>query len=127
VVPDKGLVEFDGEHFEGYEFTDRRAGAITSFAISGGDLLIGTFTGGLIQFDGANFTEIRADKDGYKASIRCWRQELSSTWELWQWPVAPEGENWRHFTNADGLPSNRVVGVAQRGNDLYAATDLGPA
>src|SRR5215475_9884339 len=105
---DKGLVEFDSEHFDGYEFTDRKAGAITVFGMSDGDLLIGTFAGGLIRFDGGKFTESRAEKEriqGVTSLFAAGTKLYVGTFSNGLWEH--EGETWQHFTNADGLPSNR--------------------
>src|SRR5215510_3650745 len=38
-----------------------------------------------------------------------------------------DSDRWTHFTVADGLPSNRVVGIVADGDQLIAATDFGLA
>jgi hypothetical protein len=124
----KGLIAFDGEHFTGFHWTDRQAQTITSLAVSGGDLLIGTFAGGLIRFDGASFIEIkprgqrlmritRVVSDGPRSYI--------ATFDNGLWLY--ENDTWSQVTSADGLPSNRVVGIATAKDRVYIATDLGLA
>ena len=66
----KNLIAFDGEKFESYAWTDRRAQAVASFLETDGKLLIETFDGGLIEFDGKNFSEIKAEKTRITA-INC--------------------------------------------------------
>lgn len=122
----QGLLVFDGEKFESYKWTDRDAQAITAFLIDDGRLLIGTFAGGLIEFDGKNFGEIKPEdkklltvnsliKDGSRLFVGTFDNGL---WIL-------ESGVWKHFTTADGLPSNRVVGVAGNGENVFVATDFG--
>ena len=124
----KNLVTFDGEKFEQFIWTDREANAVTAFAANDGKLLIGTFGGGLIEFDGTNFTEIKADekkisainclsKDGVKLYIGTFDNGL----------LIYENDIWTHFTTAENLPSNRVVGVVAKDADVYVATDFGLA
>lgn len=124
----KNLVTFDGRIFENYVWTDRTAQAVTAFLPAGERLLIGTFDGGLIEFDGENFTEIKAEKNSIKA-IDCLYADgallYAGTFNDGLW-IYQSGV-WSHFTTADGLPSNRVVGIAVKDKKLYVATDLGLA
>ncbi|MDQ3798466.1 MAG: hypothetical protein M3384_03360, partial [Acidobacteriota bacterium] len=122
----KNLIAFDGENFEGYAWTDRRAQAVTSLLETGGKLLIGTFAGGLIEFDGKNFSEIKAEKTRLSA-INCLFKTESRLFVgtfndgLWIY----ENDIWTHLSTAEGLPSNRVVGIAVKDKNLYVATDFG--
>jgi ligand-binding sensor domain-containing protein len=124
----KNLVTFDGEKFENYVWTGRKAQAVTAFLESEGRLLIGTFGGGLIEFDGTQFTEIKAEKTSIKA-INCLFKDGASlyvgTFDSGLWIY--ENNVWSHFTTAEGLPSNRVVGIAAKDKNLYVATDFGLA
>lgn len=124
----KNLVIFDGEKFENYVWTERKAQAVTAFLESEGGLLIGTFGGGLIEFDGENFTEIKAEKTRIKA-INCLFKDGASlyvgTFDSGLWIY--ETGVWSHFTTTEGLPSNRVVGIAAKDKKLYVATDFGLA
>lgn len=123
----KNLVAFDGEKFESYVWTDRRAQTVTAFLESDGKLLIGTFAGGLIEFDGKNFTEIKAEKTRisainclYKQGAKLFVGTFNNGLRIY------ENDVWTHFTTAEGLPSNRVVRVAADAKDkLYVATDFG--
>lgn len=123
------LVVYDGENFESYVFTERKIQTVTSLLEDGdGRLLVGTFDGGLIAFDGTEFTEIQAD--GRKIEkINC----LATAGEKLFVGTFDGGLRvrerglWRQFTRADDLPSNRVVGIAESGGRIYAATDLGAA
>ena len=124
----KGLVAFDGERFTGYRWTDRDAQTVTSLATGAGDLLIGTFAGGLIRFDGANFTEVKANGERITAITRIVNnhpQLYVGTFNNGLWTY--ENNTWTHVTTADGLPSNRIVGIALKGDKLYIATDFGLA
>src|SRR5262249_29639609 len=55
----QGLIVFDGKRFERYRWTDRDAQAVTVLLEDRGRLLIGTFAGGLLEFDGGRFREIK--------------------------------------------------------------------
>ena len=129
----KGLVTFDSEKFENYVWTDRQAQTITSFLENSGRLMIGTFNGGLIEFDGKYFTEIKAEKERI-LSINCLVKDSTKLFVgtfnngLWIY----ENDVWSHFTVAEGLPSNRIVGItttnlgiANTKQSLLVATDFG--
>ncbi len=122
----QGLLVFDGVNFESYKFTDRDVQAITAFLIDDSKLLIGTFAGGLIEFDGKNFTEIKPE-DKTLFAVNCLIKDNSrlfvGTFDDGLWVL--ESGVWRHFTTADGLPSNRVVGVVRSGENMFIATDFG--
>ncbi len=124
----EGLVEFDGSQFHGYRWTDRTSQSIDALFADEGRLLIGTRAGGLITFDGREFKEVTAgaehtrlleinhlSKDGSRLFIGTFADGL--------W--IEEGGRWSHFTTTDGLLSNRVVGVAVAGQNLFVATDFG--
>jgi ligand-binding sensor domain-containing protein len=122
----KNLITFNGEKFENYVWTDRRAQAVTAFSEADGKLLIGTFGGGLLEFDGVNFSEIKAEKTRI-ASVNCLLKDgaklFVGTFDNGLWIY--ESDVWTHFTTAEGLPSNRVVGIVSNGENLYVATDFG--
>jgi len=124
----EGLVDFDGAQFHGYRWTDRTSQSIDALFADEGRLLIGTRAGGLIAFDGREFKEVTAgaertrlleinhlSKDGSRLFIGTFADGL--------W--IEEGGRWSHFTTTDGLLSNRVVGVAVAGQNLFVATDFG--
>ncbi len=124
----EGLVDFDGAQFHGYRWTDRTSQSIDALFVDEGRLLIGTRAGGLIGFDGREFKEVTAgaehtrlleishlSKDGSRLFIGTFADGL--------W--IEEGGRWSHFTTNDGLLSNRVVGVAVAGQNLFVATDFG--
>ena len=124
----KGLVTFDGEHFAKYTWPDRRQQAITSLLAVDGELLIGTLNGGLLKFDGAKFTEIKADDKTLiavncllKVGPRLYVGSFNDGLYVYQ------NDKWSHFRTAEGLPSNRVVGLAMKDGKLLAATDFGLA
>jgi ligand-binding sensor domain-containing protein len=124
----EGLVEFDGSQFRGYRWTDRKAQSIDALFADDGRLLIGTRAGGLMAFNGRQFRELTAGpehqrlleinlvgKDGPRLFVGTFADGL--------WIEA--GGRWSHFTTADGLLSNRVVGVAVADQNLFVATDFG--
>ncbi|HEV7746501.1 MAG TPA: hypothetical protein VGO56_16005 [Pyrinomonadaceae bacterium] len=126
----QGLVAFDGERFESYRWTDRKAQAITALLEDSGRLLIGTNAGGLIGFDGQQFKEIKVGTDHQRLlEINYLSRSGSSLFVgtfadgLW----LEEGARWSHFTSADGLLSNRVVGVVTNRESVFVASDYGLA
>jgi ligand-binding sensor domain-containing protein len=122
----KNLVAFDGEKFENYVWTDRKAQSVTTLLETNGSLLVGTFGGGLLEFDGEKFTEIKAEKariEGVNCLYKDGAKLYVGTFAGGLW--AYESDVWTHFTTAEGLPSNRVVGIAAKDGNLYVATDFG--
>lgn len=123
-----GLVAFDGERFEHYRWQDRDAKSINALFADNGRLLIGTFAGGLIEFDGIRFREIKAQDASIK-SINFLAKDAEilfvGTFDNGLWFA--EAGRWRRFTVAEGLPSNRIVGVVKRGSAVFVGTDLGVA
>ncbi len=122
----KNLAAFDGEKFENYIFTDRKIQSVTALTEDNKKLLIGTFDGGLIEFDGAFFTEIKADDKKLKAItrlVKAGEKLFAGTFDNGLW--IRDGGVWRQFTKTENLPSNRIVGIAEHGGQIYAATDLG--
>lgn len=124
----KNLITFDGERFENYVWTDRKAQAITSFLERDGKLLIGTFAGGLLEFDGENFTEIKAENERINA-VNCLFHENSKLYvgTFNNGLFIYQNNVWTRFSTTENLPSNRIVGIASHEKNLYAATDLGLA
>lgn len=125
-----GLVAFDGTRFEGYRWTDRVAQSIDALLADSGRLLIGTRAGGLIAFDGSQFKELKAGAEDKRileitflsrSGIRLFVGTFSDG--LW----TEESARWSHFTTADGLLSNRVVGVVTGDESLFVASDYGLA
>lgn len=124
----KNLVTFDGERFENYVWTDRQAQTVTAFLEKDGKLLIGTFAGGLIAFDGENFTEIKAGEERINA-VNCLYQTDARLYvgTFNNGLLVYQNDVWTRFSTAENLPSNRIVSIARRDKNLYAATDLGVA
>ncbi|HVG35482.1 MAG TPA: two-component regulator propeller domain-containing protein [Pyrinomonadaceae bacterium] len=126
----RGLLSFDGERFESYRWLDREPQAITSMLTDGGRLLIGTFGGGLIEFDGRRFTELKAGADHTRLlAVNCLFKTGSrlyvGTFNDGLWLL--EAGRWLHFRLNDGLASNRVVGIATSGENIFVASDFGLA
>jgi len=122
------MVAFDGSRFTAYRWTDRKAQAVTALLENSGRLLIGTFAGGLLEFDGKQFRELKADGKRINGIDRLTADAVRlfvGTFADGLW--VSEGNRWRQFTVADGLPSNRVVGVMTNGEQLLVATDFGVA
>lgn len=124
----KNLVTFDGEKFENYVWTDRKAQSVTAFAESGGRLLIGTFGGGLLEYDGQNFREIKAH-DQKIAGVTCIYKNAAKLYvgTFKDGLFTNETGTWKNFTTAEKLPSNCIVGIAVKDRNLYVATDFGLA
>lgn len=126
----RGLVAFDGEHFERYRWTDRDAQTVAALLEDGGKLLVGTFAGGLLEFDGESFREVRAGEpgatlNGITSLSRYGSRLYVGTFGKGLWVT--EGGRWAHFTTADGLKSDRVVGVVESGGETLVASDFGLA
>ncbi len=124
----RGLIAFDGKRFECFRWIDRKAQAVTALAEDRGRLLVGTFAGGLIEFDGRQFKEIKSDARriaGINTISTDDSRLLVGTFAGGLW--INNAGRWAHFTIADGLPSNRVIGVAADGDRLLVATDFGVA
>ena len=122
----KGIVTFDGENFVQFRFSEGETQAITTFLTDNGRLLIGTFNGGLLEFDGKVFREIKAENQTIKTIN--YLENIGATLfvgtfdnGLWIY----ENDVWKHFTTAEGLPSNRIVGVVKNNENLLVATDFG--
>ncbi|MCD9186508.1 MAG: hypothetical protein LUM44_08745 [Pyrinomonadaceae bacterium] len=124
----KNLVTFDGERFENYVWTDRKAQTVTAFLERGGKLLIGTFAGGLLEFDGENFTEIKTENERIVA-VNCLFRENSKLFvgTFNNGLLIYQNDVWTRFSTAENLPSNRIVGIASHEKNLYISTDLGLA
>ena len=125
---ESGLIVFDGEHFSSYRFKNHETQAITDLFSDNRKLLIGTFAGGLIEFNGKKFHEIKAGKDKKRiVGINRINQADTNIFigthadGLW---IFSNGI-WKQFTTADGLLSNRIIGVEIVSDYLYAAADLG--
>lgn len=126
----RGLLSFDGERFESYRWLDREPQAITSMLTDGGRLLVGTFHGGLIEFDGRRFTELKAGQDhtrllAVNCLVKTGARLYVGTFNDGLWLL--EAGRWLHFRTDDGLASNRVVGVAASGENVFVASDFGLA
>jgi ligand-binding sensor domain-containing protein len=126
----QGLLSFDGEHFESYRWLDREAQAVTTMLPDNGRLLIGTFNGGLIEFDGRRFRELKAGANharlrGINCLSKYGTRLYVGTFADGLWLL--EAGRWLHFEVADGLASNRVVGIAVSGENVFVASDFGLA
>jgi ligand-binding sensor domain-containing protein len=126
----QGLVTFDGEHFESYRWTDRASQAVTVLLEDAGRLLIGTTAGGLIEFDGRQFRELKVGADqqrllGINFLARDGVRLFAGTFADGLW--VEESARWSHFTVADGLLSNRIVGVVANTDHVFVASDFGLA
>lgn len=126
----QGLVSFDGQQFEGYRWTDRAAQSVNVLFEDKGRLLIGTMAGGLIGFDGRQFREVKVGTEHQRLlGIELLAHDDSRLYigtfadGLW----IEEGARWSHFAIADGLLSNRIVGVVSNDRDLFVASDYGLA
>ncbi|MEP6925882.1 MAG: two-component regulator propeller domain-containing protein [Pyrinomonadaceae bacterium] len=123
-----GLLTFDGEQFENYVWRTHPTKSVNALLADDRALFIGTFAGGLIEFDGSRFREIKAENQSLTA-INFLAQEnqklFVGTFDDGLW--MREAGSWRHFTTAEGLPANRIVGVLANGENILVGTDLGVA
>jgi len=123
----KGLLEFDGEIFTQYEWTMRQAQTVAALLNDDENrLLIGTFGGGLLEFGGTDFREIKAENKPIKAInflSKTGDKLYVGTFDNGLWIY--DKDRWAHFTIAEGLNSNRIVGITQHDKNLLVATDFG--
>ncbi len=124
----RGLVAFDGERFESYRWTDRAPQAISVLLEEANQLLIGTTAGGLIEFDGKQFREIKVGADhrrliGINHLSKQGARLFVGTFADGLW--VQQGARWIQYTVANGLLSNRIVGVVANGENLFVASDYG--
>lgn len=125
-----GLVAFDGARFEGFRWTDRESQSIDALLSDSGRLLIGTRAAGLIAFDGSQFKELTVGPE-HKRLVevtflsRSGGRLFIGTFSDGLW--IQDGASWSHFTTADGLLSNRIVGIATNSDNLFVASDYGLA
>jgi ligand-binding sensor domain-containing protein len=125
-----GLAQFDGQRFARYRWTDRDCQEISALAEDSGRLLIGTFAGGLISFDGKNFQEIKIGVEKRRLMaisliVKENNRIYVGTFNNGLW-IAEAGR-WLHYTAANGLLSDRIVGIANLNNRLIVAADFGIA
>jgi ligand-binding sensor domain-containing protein len=125
----KGLISYDGRKFSRFILTDRDPQTITTLLSEPHRLLIGTFNGGLIAFDGRSFTEIFAGEKNeriYRINhlSKIGERLFVGTFDNGMWLLVGEVER-KHFTRADGLLSDRIVGVVAGAGKTYVGTDLG--
>jgi ligand-binding sensor domain-containing protein len=122
----KGIITFDGENFVQFRFTEVETQAITAFFNDNGRLLVATFNGGLLQFDGKVFREIKAENQTIKTINYLTKIDAAlyiGTFHNGLWIY--ENDIWKHLTTAEGLPSNRIIGVVKNAENLLVATDFG--
>jgi hypothetical protein len=124
----QGLVTFDGERFESYRWTDRAPQAISILLAEANRLLIGTMAGGLIEFDGRQFREIKVGAEhrrliGINHLSKQGARLFVGTFADGLW--VQQGARWLQYTVANGLLSNRIVGVVADGENLFVASDYG--
>lgn len=125
-----GLVSFDGSHFEGYRWTDRIALSVDALLSDSSRLLIGTKAGGLIAFDGSEFKEIKAGAERKRLLEITFLSKIGvklfvGTFADGVW--IEDSAHWSHFTTAEGLLSNRIVGMAADEQNLFVGSDYGLA
>jgi ligand-binding sensor domain-containing protein len=124
----RGLVAFDGQRFESYRFADRTPEAISVLLEDANRLLIGTMAGGLIEFDGQQFKEIKGGGDrrrlvGISHLSKQGTKLFVGTFADGLW--IEQAARWSQFTVANGLLSNRIVGVVADDENLFVASDYG--
>lgn len=125
-----GLLEFDGEGFTRFRFVQPAASRVSALRATDDRLLVGTFDCGLFEFDGATFTrQYQADLGDACRQITTLSAGASRVYVgtfddgLFVWK---EGQAVGVRTG-DGLPSDRVTGLALREGECLVATDLGIA
>ena len=96
------------------------------FSEDNGNLLIGTFASGLLEFDGETLSEAKAAEKRISAITFVTKQATTlfvGTFD--NGFFVRENGVWSHFTVAENLPSNRVVGIVKNGANFLIATDFG--
>jgi ligand-binding sensor domain-containing protein len=122
----KGIISYDGENLWQINFPEQKTQEIATFLNDNGRLLVGTSSMGLLEFDGKVFREIKAENQTLKSITFLAKENatlLIGTFNNGLWIY--ESDVWKHFTTAENLPSNRVVGVVKNDKNLLVATDFG--
>ena len=123
------LLAFDNENFELYRWTDKRAAAVIALSADENKLLVGTRAAGLLEFDGRVFRELKPKNETNFRHVTLLRRDEArlfvGTFDNGLW--LQTADKWQHLTTENGLPSNRVVGVAALDQNLFVATDFGLA
>lgn len=123
-----GLVEFDDKKFTSYVLRGTQTKAITALLAADSKLLIGTSAAGLLEFDGSRLREIKPQNKRFAAVnflAKTPEKLFAGTFAEGVW--INQNDVWQQFTTSDGLPSNRVVGALESGENVFVATDLGVA
>lgn len=123
-----GMLEFDGESFTRYRFVQPAASKVSALHEADGRLLVGTFDAGVYEFDGTTFTrQFQGDFGDACRQVTSIATDASRMYVgtfdagLFVWK---EGQSIR-FRSDEGMPSNRITGIAFRDGACLVATDLG--
>ncbi len=125
-----GLTRFDGVDFKTYS-NIRDINLSWIWAISGdreGRLMIGTESGGLVFFDGSEWTSYKKGSGLIDNTIRSVLQDSDGTY----WIGTPEGlsifdgNTWKSLTKRDGLPGSVVRDIYEdRNGRIWLSMDEG--
>ncbi|MBI3652734.1 MAG: hypothetical protein HY231_17060 [Acidobacteria bacterium] len=125
-----GMIGFDGNAFTGYRFIKPKAARVNVMLATESALLIGTLDGGLFEYDGQKFVRrlngaTGADFSRITALLAHQSRIYIGTQDqgLYLWREA----HIEHFGATEGLPSQRVTGLAlmPAENGIAVATDFG--
>jgi ligand-binding sensor domain-containing protein len=125
-----GMMSFDGNSFTGYRFVKPKATRVSAMLATETELLIGTLDGGLFEYDGKKFVRrlnsaTGADFSRVTALLANNSRIYIGTQDkgVYLWREA----QFQHFAESEGLPSQRVTGLAvmPKENAIAIATDFG--
>ncbi|MEW6736598.1 MAG: hypothetical protein AB1489_35235 [Acidobacteriota bacterium] len=118
------LISFDGERFTEFRFNKQQPQRINSLATGSSRLVLGSAGLGLVEYDGNTF--IRTRENGmFTCAVESAGVDYFGTFADGLW-IRRAGR-WLHTGRAEGLPSDRIVGIAVLADQVYVATDFGIA
>ena len=124
----EGLLIFDGSTFQQVRPVLPGARALTSvLPLASGRVLLGTEKSGVLVWDGKALTALHPSLNDLHVTALAGTEA-----DLWVGTVDDGALHWHagqldHFTDAEGLPDNRVLSIATSGETAYIGTGLGVA
>lgn len=122
----EGLLAFDGRKFTQVRPGDAPSRNLTAILLlSSGRLLLGTEKNGLLVWDGQNLGHYHSSLNDLQITALAGSEQ-----DLWLGTIDRGVFRWHagqldHFTDAEGLPDQRILSLAVDGVTAYAGTALG--
>ncbi|MBL8152021.1 MAG: hypothetical protein JNN15_19040, partial [Blastocatellia bacterium] len=125
------LFKVSSDFFTSYKLA-KKAQRISNLTVNKGKLLVGASGLGLLEYDGSSFSKVEPLRLSTKSGsgfvtemVEAKAVEYYGTFT--DGLFVRSGGRWLHSTTNDGLPSNRVLGIAVLEDSVYVGTDFGIA